>query len=42
MNLLLLLIDEKILDKIVVSNNESESHDYNAQRSNDLLITLIY
>ncbi len=36
------VIDEKISNKIVVSNNESESRDYSARRSNDSLITLIY
>jgi len=36
------VIDEKISDKIVISDNESESRDYNAWRSSDLSITLIY
>ncbi len=36
------VIDKKISDKIVVSNDESESCDYNAQRSDDSSITLIY
>ncbi len=36
------VIDEKISDKIVVSNDESESCNYNAWRSSDLLIMLIY
>ncbi len=36
------VIDEKISDKIIVSDDESESRDYSAQRSSDSLITLIY
>ncbi len=36
------VIDEKISDRIVVSDDESENRDYNAWRSSDLLITLIY
>jgi len=36
------VIDEKVSDKIVVSNDESESCNYNAWRSSDLLIMLIY
>jgi len=36
------VIDEKISDKIVISNDESESRDYNVQRSSDSSITLIY
>jgi len=36
------VIDEKISDKIIISDNEFENHDYNAWKSSDLLITLIY
>jgi len=36
------VIDEKISNKIVISNDESESHDYSAWRSSDSLIMLIY
>ncbi len=36
------VIDEKISDKIIISNDESESRDYSVQRSNDSLIMLIY
>ncbi len=36
------VIDEKILDKIVISDDEFESRDYNAWRSSDSLIMLIY
>ncbi len=36
------VIDEKISDRIVISDNESESRDYSAWRSSDSLITLIY
>ncbi len=36
------VIDEKISDKIVISSDESESHDYSARRSSNLLIMLIY
>ncbi len=36
------VIDEKISDRIIVSNNEFESRDYSARRSSDLSITLIY
>ena len=36
------IIDEKISGRIVISSDESESRDYNARRSSDSLITLIY
>ncbi len=36
------VIDEKISDKIVISNDESENHDYNTWRSSDSSIILIY
>ncbi len=36
------VINEKISDKIVISDDESESCDYNAWRSSDSLIMLIY
>jgi len=36
------VIDEKISDRIIISDDESESRDYSARRSSDLLITLIY
>jgi len=36
------VIDEKISNKIVVSDDESESHNYSAWKSSDLLIMLIY
>ncbi len=36
------VIDEKISDRIIISNDESESRDYSAWRSSDLSIMLIY
>jgi len=36
------VINEKISDKIIVSNDEFENHDYNVWRSSDSSITLIY
>ncbi len=36
------VIDEKISDRIVISDDESESRDYSARRNSDSLITLIY
>jgi len=36
------VIDKKISDRIIISDDEFESRDYSAQRSSDSLIMLIY